>query len=108
MKIRWFVLFSVLAITVPNLPSHAANAPQFPQNVSFTTLKDGNTNNSLLLPFPIEGLTGDDEGNLYTTGRAFAHSSNGATSPNPPDPSPCPVWKIQIAPGTLSASFTQI
>jgi sugar lactone lactonase YvrE len=102
------MLFSVLAIIALSTPSHAANAPQFPANVTFTTLKDGNTTNSLLLPFAIEGLTGDDEGNLYTTGRAFAHSSNVATSPNPTDPSPCPVWKIQITPGTLSASFTQI
>jgi sugar lactone lactonase YvrE len=87
----------------------AAAAPQFPQDVTFTTLQNaGNSSNSLLLPFPIEGLTGDDDGNLYTTGRAFAHSSNAATNPNPPDPSPCPVWRINITPGTLLASFTQI
>src|SRR5262249_53458632 len=109
MKFRALMLFVVFATTsLTYQEAFAVEAPQFPENVTFTTLQDGNTTNSLLLPFAIEGLTGDDEGNLYTTGRAFAHSSNGATSPNPPDPSPCPVWKIQITPGTLSASFTQI
>jgi sugar lactone lactonase YvrE len=54
-------------------------------------------------------LTGDDQGNLYTTGRAFAHNNNVmATGPNPPLDSPCPVWRINIAPGTLLASVTQI
>src|SRR5882672_757413 len=47
---------------------------RFPRDASFTTL--------VLTPLAIEGLTGDNQGNLYTTGR-------GAT--------PCPVWQISLA-----------
>src|SRR5262249_1851714 len=53
----------------------------FPANATFTTL----TTTSLA----IEGLTGDNFGNLYTVGR------NGALS--------CPVWKIDIADPPLMA-----
>src|SRR5262245_29989322 len=51
----------------------SAQSP-FPANATFTTL--------ITTPLAIEGLTGDNSGNLYTVGR------NGA---------PCPVWKINIA-----------
>jgi sugar lactone lactonase YvrE len=51
----------------------SAQSP-FPANATFTTLAT--------TPLAIEGLTGDNSGNLYTVGR------NGA---------PCPVWKINIA-----------
>ena len=44
-----------------------------PRAASFTTL--------VITPLAIEGLTGDDAGNLYTTGRAAAGT-------------PCPVWRI--------------
>jgi len=44
---------------------------RFPRDATFSTL--------VLTPFPIEGLTGDDAGNLYTTGR--------------PAGQPCPVWR---------------
>lgn len=44
-----------------------------PRNATFTTLA--------ITPLAIEGLTADDAGNLYTTGRAAA-------------PAPCPVWRI--------------
>jgi sugar lactone lactonase YvrE len=50
----------------------AADGP-FPDNATFTTLA--------ITPLAIEGLTGDDQGNLYTTGRA-----------EPPDR--CPLWQI--------------
>lgn len=48
----------------------------FPQTVSFTTL--------IVTPLAIEGLTGDADGNLYTTGREAS-------------PTPCPVWRINLA-----------
>lgn len=47
--------------------------PQFPRDASFTTLS--------VTPLAIEGLTGDDVGNLFTTGRAAVST-------------PCPVWRI--------------
>jgi len=46
---------------------------RFPRDASFSTL--------ILTPLAIEGLTGDDAGNLYTTGRGA---------------SPCPVWRISV------------
>ncbi len=45
---------------------------RLPQDVTFKTL--------ITTQFTIEGLTGDDRGNLYTTGR--------------PSGQPCPVWRI--------------
>ena len=66
------IFFTLLVVAFGWSSIQAAAAPQFPQDVTFTTLQDaGNSSNSLLLPFPIEGLTGDDDGNLYTTGRAW-------------------------------------
>jgi sugar lactone lactonase YvrE len=46
---------------------------RFPRDASFSTL--------VLTPLAIEGLTGDNAGNLYTTGRGA---------------SPCPVWRISV------------
>jgi sugar lactone lactonase YvrE len=54
----------------------SAQSP-FPANATFTTLTT--------TPLAIEGLTGDNSGNLYTVGR---NAGNGV---------PCPVWKINIA-----------
>jgi sugar lactone lactonase YvrE len=54
--------------------AYAAQAPQFPQDVSFTT--------KAITPFAIEGLTGDATGNLYTTGRQTDTTKK------------CPVWRI--------------
>jgi sugar lactone lactonase YvrE len=68
------ILLAMLACTV--IPVAAADDRHRPEPVSFTTLA--------VTRFAIEGLTGDDFGNLYTTGRA-------------PVPDRCPVW--QIAPG---------
>src|SRR5882672_8622466 len=47
---------------------------RFPRDASVTTL--------ITTPLAIEGLTGDDQGNLYTTGRGA---------------DPCPVWRISLA-----------
>lgn len=57
-----------------------AFADELPQNATFTTL--------VVTPLAIEGLTGDAQGNLYTTGRAAS-------------PMPCPVWKIDASNPTL-------
>ncbi len=46
---------------------------RFPRDPTFTTL--------ITTPLAIEGLTGDDQGNLYTTGRGV---------------DPCPVWRISL------------
>ena len=65
------VLLAMLACVVS--PIVAADG-QFPDDASVTTLT--------ITPFAIEGLTGDDAGNLYTTGRALATDAR------------CPVWRI--------------
>jgi sugar lactone lactonase YvrE len=51
---------------------------QFPDNVSFTTVS--------ITPLAIEGLTSDDNGALYTTGRAAS-------------PARCPLWRIDVPSG---------
>jgi len=57
---------------------------RFPQGATFSTL--------VLTPFQIEGLTGDDSGNLYTTGR--------------PAGAPCPVWRISsTTPSLVTVGF---
>ena len=53
---------------------------RFPNPATFTTLA--------ITPLAIEGLTGDELGNLYTTGRAVA-------------PDRCPVWQIGASGGLL-------
>ena len=70
MRAQAFLFVTLAAIVIPTT---AANQHQFPDNASFTTLT--------ITPLAIEGLTGDDDGNLYTTGRA-------------PVPDRCPVWQI--------------
>jgi hypothetical protein len=72
-----------------------SNGPQFPQDMTFTTLKDAaNPDTSMLLPFAIEGLTGDASGNLYTTGRQLDTAKK------------CPVWKISLS--GLNATRTTV
>jgi sugar lactone lactonase YvrE len=68
-----FIAFSLLASAQLSLPAHAQN--------SFSTL--------VFTPLTIEGLTGDNRGNLYVAGR------------NPGVGSPCPVWRINLANPTL-------
>lgn len=65
------VLLAMLACVAA--PIAASDSPQFPENATVTTLA--------ITPLAIEGLTGDEDGNLYTTGRA-------------PLPDRCPVWRI--------------
>ena len=66
--------------------SIAWSAQPFPANATFTTL--------ITTELAIEGLTGDNSGNLYTVGR---NAGNGK---------PCPVWKINIAnPSLVEVGF---
>ena len=75
MNLRW--LASLLACLIVGLGSSVlAGAAQFPQDATFTTL--------ITTPRAIEGLTGDNAGNLYTGGAAI--TSLGDTF--------CPVWRI--------------
>jgi sugar lactone lactonase YvrE len=66
-------LLIVLVICLGWSIAWSAQSP-FPVNATFTTLTT--------TPLAIEGLTGDNSGNLYTVGR---NAGNGV---------PCPVWKI--------------
>jgi sugar lactone lactonase YvrE len=75
---RCKILLSIPLLLYP-LVSAAANAPQIPQNVSFKTLS--------ITPRPIEGLTGDGSGNLYTGGSGSA---------------PCPIYRINLANPSLT------
>src|SRR5580765_34095 len=68
---------SLLALSLVLVPAWADDdhhGSRFPRDATFSTL--------VLTPLAIEGLTGDDQGNLYTTGR------------NPPAGQNCPVWRI--------------
>ena len=87
MKSRWIslivflsftaVFFSLAPKSLPNLQGSSAWGDEdrlpFPKDATFTTL--------ITTPRAIEGLTGDNERNLYTGG-------SGAP--------PCPVWQINI------------
>jgi sugar lactone lactonase YvrE len=57
-----------------------AGSGQFPANPTFTTVS--------VTPLAIEGLAGDEDGTLYTTGRAAV-------------PARCPAWRIDAGAGTL-------
>lgn len=64
----------------------ADNDARFPKDATFTTL--------IRTPLAIEGLTGDGEGNLYTTGRDLNAGEN------------CPVWRINIkSPSLVPVGF---
>ncbi len=82
MMSRWKVLL-LLAFFFYPLVSAADDAPQIPQNVNFKTL--------VIIPNPIEGLTGDASGNLYTGGSIVA-----------PSTAPCPIYRIKLATGSLT------
>lgn len=75
MRTRWFVyvLFSLVLSLVSAGDEAGADSAQFPQDVTFTTLAR--------TPRAIEGLTGDNAGNLYTGGSGAG---------------PCPIFKINM------------
>lgn len=80
MKTKWLIpLLVAFTIALGWSASWADDTPQFPQNATFTTL--------ITTPLVIEGLTGDNAGNLYTAGVG----------------SPCPVWQIDPATPLLVA-----
>jgi len=60
--------------------AHEGRAPLVPAGANFTTL--------VSTVLAIEGLTGDSQGNLYTTGR------------QPPAGQPCPVWRLSLGSAT--------
>jgi sugar lactone lactonase YvrE len=70
---------TIALAVLASVPISGSAVHQFPENATFTTLA--------ITPLAIEGLTGDDGGNLYTTGRAAA-------------PERCPLWRIDPG-GTL-------
>ena len=79
MKMRWLtstVIIFVIAVIGPGLFAARQDDDdrrQFPKNATFTTL--------ITTPRPIEGLTGDNYGNLYT---------GGSGAPR------CPIWQINL------------
>ena len=82
MKNKCFVFtFFALAFGLGMRLACAADSPQLPENATFNTL--------VKTPLAIEGLTGDDAGNLYTVGR---NAGAGVS---------CPVWKTNLASGSL-------
>lgn len=84
---RGLVLFSTLVLGLAiSSASWAAQAAQLPQNPSFTR-------RGPVLPFAIEGLTGDATGNLYTTGR------------QPDTTKKCPVWRISPSGTKVTVGF---
>lgn len=70
---NWFVSTLCVFILFLAWAPAWADPPQFPQKTTFTTL--------VTLPRAIEGLTGDNQGNLYTGGSGL---------------SPCPIYKINM------------
>jgi SMP-30/gluconolaconase/LRE-like protein len=83
MKVRSVAaIFSLLIAGFGWSPARAAKAPQFPQDVTFTTL--------ITTPRSIEGLTGDNAGNLYVGGAAIAGDTF------------CPVWRINLSSPALT------
>ncbi len=74
---RWILAALMWTMGVGATPAWADEGGQLPRHAGFTTL--------VTTPLAIEGLTGDRNGNLYTTGR-----SAGAGLP-------CPVWRMALA-----------
>lgn len=64
-------------LSVLSLMAWASDTHQIPQGATFST--------RITTPLVVEGLTGDNQGNLYTSGR---NAGAGV---------PCPVWRIALA-----------
>lgn len=77
---------AVLCAVVVSAGLSVAWADDLPQNATFSTL--------IKTPRVIEGLTGDNAGNLYTVGR------------NPGNGVACPVWRINLASPSLEVIGT--
>src|SRR5215472_4164320 len=81
----------LLALKVLPLHAQKRNADLFPQPATFTTL--------ITTPRAIEGLTGDNNENLYLGGSGAA---------------PCPIWKVNLhnpsltVVGSIPAALTSV
>jgi len=87
MKSRRPILLSLaVVLSIGGAPGLADDDhAQFPENATFTTL--------ITTPRPIEGLTGDNQRNLYTGG-------SGAP--------PCPIWQMNLSnPALVPVGFIQ-
>jgi sugar lactone lactonase YvrE len=78
MNTKWLnTLFIIFVLSLGwSVAWSAQSKPPYPANATFTTL--------ITTPLAIEGLTGDQNGNLYTVGRNAGAGVG------------CPVWKINI------------
>ena len=65
-----------LVSVVGSVPAWADDDNQFPKGATFSTL--------IKTPLPIEGMTGDNQGNLYTPARQTVAGAS------------CPVWRVNI------------
>ena len=81
MKARWFACTVVILIgfTFSTVFADGGDANKFPKDATFRTL--------ITLPRPVEGLTGDNSGNLYI---------GGSSTTTPSNPPPCPIWRINL------------
>ncbi|HWP35301.1 MAG TPA: SMP-30/gluconolactonase/LRE family protein [Thermodesulfobacteriota bacterium] len=77
-RLRWLAALAAATWVVSVGAVSPGEARQFPEQATFTTL--------ITTPLVIEGLTGDDAGNLYTPGRGG---------------NPCPIWRINLASPSL-------
>src|SRR5262245_40916101 len=68
------IAFPLLFLSALSVPAWSEDGDAFPQGVTFSTLVKTTLN--------IEGLTGDDQGILYTPGRALTTADE------------CPVWRF--------------
>ncbi|OGG57072.1 MAG: hypothetical protein A3F84_04565 [Candidatus Handelsmanbacteria bacterium RIFCSPLOWO2_12_FULL_64_10] len=73
---KTLIALSLLVSSMATAPAGADDGHQFPQGATFSTL--------ITTPLAIEGMTGDNQGNLYAPGRAIVAGAA------------CPVWRINI------------
>jgi len=82
MKIaRSLIALSLLVSPLVAVPALADDGGPFPKHPTFSTL--------VTTPLPIEGMTGDNRGNLYVPARMAGADK------------PCPVWRVDIDSPTL-------
>ncbi len=90
MKAKLIETFLVVFVVTLGLSvARADQAQQYPADATFTTL--------ITTPLGIEGLTGDNSGNLYTVGRHVNVPAEQGL--------PCPVWKINLTSPSLEVGW---
>jgi sugar lactone lactonase YvrE len=82
MKAKWLISLFAFALGSGWSLAWAVDPPQFPQNVTFSTL--------VKTEFSVEGLTADATRNLYTVGRVVTNGQN------------CPVYRVNPVSGAGS------